>query len=282
MKLKFLRLGLFSLIATFFITSCESNDELVEEQKIVMNTEEIQNLMITEDVSSEIELILEEEEEDLFGSFFKREIDKEKSSNDKCFTRTVSVDEVNNTRTITLDFGEACESERGKVRSGKIIIVKKREIGGFSKSISFDNFSIDGKEIEGSKSSSIVRENENGNKVRSYTSTITMTLVSGDKVSLSQNKNREMIAGSNTIRKEDNVFSITGTSSFVNKEGLEIFTTITDALIRNFSCKYIVKGVKEITKDGKTFSLDFGNGDCDNLAIVTDANGDSKEIELKR
>ena len=56
---------------------------------------------------------------------------------------------------------------------------------------------------------------------------------------------------------------------------------ITEALRREAFCKNIVSGKLEITKDGTSSILDYGEGECDDLATLTI--GDIVTIiELKR
>ena len=45
------------------------------------------------------------------------------------------------------------------------------------------------------------------------------------------------------------------------------------------SCKYPLSGIVEITRAGETMTIDYGTGECDNLAQVT-KDGVSEEIEL--
>ncbi len=46
------------------------------------------------------------------------------------------------------------------------------------------------------------------------------------------------------------------------------------------SCKFLVSGVIEISKDNNMIKLDYGDGTCDDLAIVN-INGTEKEIHIR-
>jgi len=48
------------------------------------------------------------------------------------------------------------------------------------------------------------------------------------------------------------------------------------------ACKFIVSGIIEYTKGELTSSLNFGNGSCDDIAVLTDSDGVETEITLKR
>jgi DNA-directed RNA polymerase subunit H (RpoH/RPB5) len=45
---------------------------------------------------------------------------------------------------------------------------------------------------------------------------------------------------------------------------------------------FAVKGVVEILKNDEKAILDYGNGECDDLAKITVNDGVAKEIHLKR
>ena len=274
MKLDFFKWGFQSLFVILLVASCSSNNETVQDLELV-DIEDFQDLVAAEDVSSEIDLIVDELD---IETLFKAEV-VGKSLDDNCFTKTTDIS--NQTKTTTFDFGDGCTNERGKVRAGKIIIVQQREPGSFSKTVSFENFSVDGKNIEGSKSTSIFRENSNGNKEQNFTSDIKITLITNEVISLSQNKTREMVEGSETFRRGDDVYVVTGSSNYVNKDGEEMSTLITEDLTRSYACRYVISGKKQVTKKELVYTIDFGDGTCDDIAIVSDTDGNTKEITLK-
>ena len=88
--------------------------------------------------------------------------------------------------------------------------------------------------------------------------------------------------GQNTPSDEsDDVISITGSSQGVNREGRAFTTSITNALIKKSSCKFITSGSLDLTPDGfKTRTVDFGSGACDDKATYT-VNGQTIEFTLK-
>lgn len=79
----------------------------------------------------------------------------------------------------------------------------------------------------------------------------------------------------------DDIFSITGSSSGKNREGRNFTTSITNALIKKSSCKYITSGSLDLTPEGfKTRTVDFGSGTCDDDATYT-VNGQTISFKLK-
>ena len=95
-------------------------------------------------------------------------------------------------------------------------------------------------------------------------------------------KTLTQIGGQNTPNIEaDDILSITGSSSGKNREGRAFTTSITNALIKKSSCKYITSGSLDLTPEGfKTRTVDFGSGACDDDATYT-VNGQTVSFKLK-
>ena len=185
-------------------------------------------------------------------------------------------------RTVTIDFGDECEAKNGRIKAGKVIIVKtaKWKEEGASRSVTFDNHYVDGALIEGNKQV-VNNGKENGIWSFSINSSVTLTLNGTTKVSRVAVKTREFIAGFDTPRnKADDVIHVTSDVT-VNRNGNTYTRKTTSPLEINGACKFIVAGVVEITKDGETISLDYGDGTCDSKATIT-KDGETKEIDLSK
>jgi hypothetical protein len=104
-----------------------------------------------------------------------------------------------------------------------------------------------------------------------------------DGVSFSWNSSRmrEWIEGDNTYIRWDDVYLITGTSEGVRPSGLTWTKEIITPLRRELTCRFLVSGSIEIAPEDKPVRLlDYGNGDCDNIATVT-VNGQTYTIYLR-
>jgi len=55
---------------------------------------------------------------------------------------------------------------------------------------------------------------------------------------------------------------------------------ITEALLIDRTCRYPLSGVVEITRDGETMTINYGDGVCDNIATVL-KDGVEEEIDLE-
>lgn len=264
--------GLF-IAGLLLFASCESNEEINLDG---VTTEEALNVVLADDISTEIDEVVED---DGIESGFESKSATPPSNHPSCVERT-SVDTADG-KIVTLDFGDGCEGKRGREFAGKIIIEYIKTDSSFSKTVTFENFSVEGNSVEGGKSIVKVKENSNGNPEATFNIDIKVTLESGLEIIKRGLKVKEKIEGADTDDRGDDVYSISGNWESVNKKGVVKTATITTNLRREWACKYIVSGVIEIARDGATATLDFGDGSCDNLATLTDTNGEIKEITLK-
>lgn len=268
------RFTFLALVGALFLASCTSNDS--ENLPAELTAEEAQSIVLSYDLTSVVEDIVEDDDYDN-GTAARGTTT---SSAAKCATRTVV--ENGNEKVVTLDFGDGCTGKRGRVYAGKIIITYVKTDTDKSKTVAFDGFTVDGNAVAGSKSIKKVKANANGNPESTFAVDITITFTTGEVVTKKGTKVREKIEGAATRDRGDDVYSISGSWESVNKDGVMKKATITTNLRREYACRYIVSGVVEIVKDGDTFTLDFGDGTCDNKATLTDSAGNTKEITLKR
>jgi hypothetical protein len=187
-------------------------------------------------------------------------------------------------KTVTIDFGSLCTGLFDNTRSGKIIIVVTgpRMEQGTTRTVSFDNYFINGIKVEGTKIVENMGYNNNQNMVISITLTDgILTLPNGKTIERSFNHEREWIAGLSTRNIWDDECLITGTASGVTLRGVSYVNTITTALHWKRVCRFIVSGVVNIEREGlNPVELNYGYGECDADATLT--MGDkSKEILLR-
>lgn len=266
-----------SIIGLLLFVSCESNDDTIDITEN-LTTEEALNVVLADDISAEVDDVIEDDAID-YGLSGKS-ADSNTSTAANCAVRTV--ENTASGKIVTIDFGTGCEGRKGKVLAGKIIIEYVETATGFTKTVSFESFTVEGNSVEGGKSIEKLTANANGNPEATFTVDITITLTTGEVITKKGTKIKEKIAGAATKDRGDDVYSISGNWESVNKDGDVKNALITTNLRREYACKYIVSGVIEITKDGATSTLDFGDGTCDNLASLTGSAGVVTEITLKK
>ncbi|MDH3650550.1 MAG: hypothetical protein OEQ53_12780 [Saprospiraceae bacterium] len=209
-----------------------------------------------------------------------------------CPVRTLENDPGVFPNTVTLDFGEACEGPGGRVRSGKIIIVVTDSLHkvGANRTVSFDNFFIEGVQIMGSKTwenLGIVDDKITIHK------TASLDFAFPDETVSSWNLDHTIVKSIEFIRYQDGgkwktrikrfkgMLSVSGSSSGVNRKGNTYEAVIIDPLVKPHNCFWFAAGVVEITINDETRSIDYGDGLCNNVAMVTLPDGTTREIHVK-
>jgi hypothetical protein len=163
---------------------------------------------------------------------------------------------------------------------GKIIIdiSDSLSLAGAVETITYQDFYIDSMKIDLTAKIKNSGQNVSGNWVisKEYEQTITK----GDLVCVRKNaETQEWTSGFETLDKSDNVYYLSGSGSVTINDTATYTKTITTPLLFDASCDYISKGVVELTKNGSTAVIDYGDGTCDSKATVT-IDGTTEDINL--
>jgi len=197
---------------------------------------------------------------------------------------TITVSGATYPRTVTLDFGTGCEGDNGITRKGKIIIVTSDtfRIKGATRKVSFDNYYVNDYKIEGTKTVTNTGLNSDNKPTRTVVlAGGKVTTPDGKTIERNFSKTRTWTIGFLTpYNLSDDVWEITGTTTGKNINGVDFTATIKTPLVYATTCKYIKSGILEIITESKTMSIDYGNGDCDDIATLT-VNGETKQITLR-
>lgn len=198
-------------------------------------------------------------------------------------------------RVLTITFGTettAC-TFRGHSLKGKIILT--RTIGTtFPKimTVTYNNFSINDNKLEGT--STWKREMLGSGETLHPKTTFTMTAMkfttsagiytrNGDRI-------REMTAGFLTrTSPTDDVYSTYGTFTTTHPNG-NVYTSLIESstpLVHKTACglsqnsmPFPVSGILKLSKNAHYATIDYGTGDCDNLAMLSIDGGTATQITL--
>lgn len=206
-----------------------------------------------------------------------------------CVIMTRDLNETEDTVTMTIDYGvDGCLGRDSTFRSGKIIIVRTGKMywdGNTSSVITFENYFVDGNQVTGTKTitGSI---NSEGNRLHQVVTNGQIILAeNAGTINWEAERTREVIEGSDTHIKIDDVIRVTGFSSGTSSDGSVFSAEIIVPLIRihELGCfGYYVSGIVNITRGADTeIIINYGDGTCDNLAEVT-TNGVTEIVELTR
>jgi hypothetical protein len=183
---------------------------------------------------------------------------------------------------ITLDYGEGTELKNGRVISGIVTIEISAEKGtdGAMRSIAYSNCVIDSVGVNGTCIETFNGDNEQTRTVTSN-SEITFVLANGTVIDRTGNHVCNWLEGIDTqMEHNDDVIEITGALDAVTPEGNTWTRNIIEPLIRKGDCRHHVQGVVQFSQNDEVISsLDFGDGECDEIALLT-VDGETVEIEL--
>ncbi len=274
---------MLSIVAlTFF--ACKKDNANTDDADITSVEENAQADEVFSDTFTDVSTV-ETEYPDLFNAAGETKIQSDNSNpsiSTTCATITVAPEGNVWPKAVTFYFGEnGCTGNNSNVtRKGKIIAVftKSFKEAGSVITITFENYFVNDHKIEGTKT--ITNNGINAAGHPEFTINVSKSKISSTTRTFSWNSNRtiEWIKGTNM----DDSFSITGSANGANSKGKEFTVSITKPLIKKTGCRFIVAGILEIKPaDRLARVLDYGNGNCDDKAIVT-VNGFSKEITLRK
>jgi len=200
----------------------------------------------------------------------------------QCVTITTVI--TSTTKERTIDFGEGCELPNGNVLSGIIYLsyAKDMELATKTLTLSLENFTFNSVSLEGSASIIRMRANENGNPQSEANASFNGTWPGGAIASFTGNRTREWIEGVVTGFWGDNVYLISGKGTYTGPMGKVLVKEIETPLRRELSCRFIVSGILNVSRNDASASLDFGDGSCDAKGILTYPDGTSEEVFLRR
>jgi hypothetical protein len=281
------KLIIASLMAMALFVSCDSTDKINETPEAITSEEVTIDANIDASVDDVTNII--EDQYTNKQSLTSKSPDKFKSILPVC--AVVNWTLKDGLFTGTIDFGaEGCTLENGNVIKGKMTITFSSNFTTTEQTItySFDGFIHNGKKLQGTKT--ITRSLKSTellaavHPVLSCTMDLIVTFDDGKTYTRTGNRVREMVEGFDTIGNwEDNVFLVTGSNTTTLPNGNNCSNTIKTPLRFVTACKkpFPVSGTIFKVKNDKEALVDFGNGECDNLATVTIA-GVTTTIELKK
>ncbi|MEM6799906.1 MAG: hypothetical protein AAF696_00805 [Bacteroidota bacterium] len=197
---------------------------------------------------------------------------------------TLNNDSLN--KILTIDFGTSCTGADGKVRSGEIIVSYTQRLyrPGASLQISPNNYFVDGKQIEGTKT--LTNTMVNFRDTISFQTTLVggkVTWPDGSFAEREFTSEGKWLRGANPLQDE---YQREGSIEGVRRNGNTYEGEITSPLIYKRRCKaqgihIAVEGTRLIKRSGKPdLEIDYGNGLCDHLISLTQ-NGQSRTIDVR-
>jgi hypothetical protein len=184
----------------------------------------------------------------------------------------ITHDTLSMPRLITIDFGPVnCLCSDGRNRRGKILIsyTGAYRDSGMVRTISFDQYAVNDRQILGNKTITNLGPNSAGQTHFAILLNGLMIKPSGDSMTRVANRIRTWVQGDTTMTRMDDVYEITGSTSGTNSFG-SYTMIITQPLVKAIACDWISAGEFELQPSGRQMrTMNFGTGTCDNQATVT-------------
>jgi hypothetical protein len=188
---------------------------------------------------------------------------------------------------IVIDFGTGCTDARGIVRKGKITVMYtgKRFTTGSTIVTTFQDYFRNGVKVEGTHTlTNLTPNNASYPLFKVVIVGGKLTVPDGRTITREHDFTREWQRALNPL--QDKWVILAGsTASGTNKNGKSYTMTVDSNLVYSRACQLSnkvfipVSGRKIFIVDGKTYTVDYGNGDCDNDITIT-VNGVSKTITV--
>jgi hypothetical protein len=265
---------LIMLFMGFIVTSCQKTKPL-EESSIEAADDAVLSEAVFDDVLATLEI----------ATAIAEDLKKSAMVVDTCPVVTVTFPGQDLwPRNIVIDYGTECTGLNDIVRSGKIIITlsaPRRDVGSV-RTITFEDYYVNGARVEVAKTVTNLGPNNDGNVVFS-------DVLAGGKITFPDEKTitrdvdreREYIAGYATWTPWDDECLITGVAAGTNLNGKIYTHTVINPLDWKAACRFIVSGTIRFDIEGiDPFELDYGDGECDAYATLSRGD-DTKEIILR-
>lgn len=259
------------LMAAFTLSSCQKDEEV--DSVVTLASEDADVDTYYDDVMTEVDEIT------LAGDSKDSQLMYATLGGQGTRTRKTSWDGNCRIDSLTYENFVNANSRYERVKNGLIVIRTCGQYNGaeFERTVTFKNFTINGNLIEGTKQIRKTAEHE-------YQITLTdgkITFTDGTTYTRNVERTRTWVEGYDTpFNIWDDVYTLEGVATGVNRRGYTYTHQITSALMFKLSCRWLVQGVIELTVGDKQATIDYGNGECDNIAYVT-ANGKTYEVKLR-
>ena len=275
---------LLTFMAAFtFLTACQQDINLDNETEALDDQSLIDNIT----VESTFDEVLDINTQVLEAN--ATEIDKAAKNDEDSITvrtRTWYCDSVRvkiirrpNARRVVINFGEeGTTCKDGKTRKGKIIITfqKRHMRPGGRTTTTFDGYSVNDIQVAGTKIVTRLVDDNGRPRHNIQVMEASLTFPDGTQTSWESERTRVWRVGFLTpFKPEDDVFSLAGTYSGNNRDGVNYSMETTSPLIYRTACwfqgfRLPSAGTLLLDSDNRSErTVDFGEGACDDEFTVT-------------
>ena len=196
----------------------------------------------------------------------------------KVQTLCATLDLDTTARVLTIDFGSGCTGDDGRTRSGiiRVAYLGRRFLPGFTATYTFQNYRVDGIGVSGTLVSQGFTFNNSGQLTFSYEVIGgQLSYPDGTTLRYSGNRTLTLTAGSFLTNLAGIRYEVSGSGNGISRLGVAFTEEIVEPLEVRYACLlqgslFPVSGRTEyqLTASGQQFEVTFGNGSCDNEAVL--------------
>lgn len=237
--------------------SCSDDDTTAEE--VTLTQTELKAVLETDEITGGIDLALYE--------LSSNNGSTGKSTSNECYSAVYS--DTGYVATFNNCVLNGTENVNGTL---SVTYDQQGETGSFT--ASYVDFYVGEIKINGTRSFTFSTNSSDSAITFQVTSEMTVEMEDGSIISDSGTK-------STTIAFNDTTtYSIEGSWTVVF-EGNTYNVNVNNALTSEISCSYVSSGDMDVSKNGLSVNVDFGDNTCDNIALLTYPNGVEEEITLE-
>jgi hypothetical protein len=280
MKTKLFKTGAMLLIcASFLTTSCEEEERLTAQDTADISEEAVTDSYF-QDADDMSAVAIEAPSESEFNGGRVNTTITVNDQRFRCGTTPIQVtfERLDGSTQavpkgkITVDFGTGCTDLRGNTRAGKIIITfnGRRFLPGSTVITTFDNYSINGIELEGTRT--LTNVGTSTSEAPRFNVVLTngkATFADGRQATRESDITWRWVRAANPT-DDQLIVESNSTAEGITRGGRAYEVSLLEELVFKRFCGFAVSGIKRYVINGeKEITIDYGDGECDRSVTIT-------------
>jgi hypothetical protein len=188
-----------------------------------------------------------------------------------CVTVTLTLN--GGLKTLTIDYGTiGCLCSDGKTRKGKLIATAANfNQLNVLRTLSTDHYYVNQYHVDGSITRNITHQVDSANRTAEVVENLTVTDTTSNAVFTRSGNLTRIYHYGIPNHPADNTLTTWGQVNVQRPSGVQVVRVVDQStpLFYKNSCHQIVSGIAHITTSNHNITVDYGSGDCDGVATVS-------------
>lgn len=247
------------------LQGCRKDDKVTADTTTTDDKESVKNIAFSDQVSADMEQAFDEGLQNAENNVM---VPQNGVALGPCVTVTLTMNSGLNI--LTIDYGtQGCTCFDGKVRKGKLIASAAHfNQLNVLRTLTTENYYVNGYHIDGTITRNIVKDISASTRQAEIAEHITISGPAGATL-FTRNGTLTRIFEFNTANNPlDNTMTTWGQMNITRPNGNQITRVVSQStpLFYKNSCHQFVSGIANITINSNSYSIDYGDGDCDDVA----------------